>query len=111
MTEESFQQGRKFMRSCNHVRGLITDAKNSVNKWTRIEDYYRKELKHPQADGAKKHLDKAMKRLDELRIKFENMKFPDSDIVIARKKTIQCEGCGAAIAEGNTYCGECLVED
>jgi hypothetical protein len=111
MTEESYQQGRKFMRSVNHIRGLITKAEGDVAKWTKIEDSHRRELRHGQADGAKKCLDKAMARLNELRIKFDLMKFPASNIVIVRKKSVQCEGCGAAIAEGNTYCGECLCED
>jgi hypothetical protein len=111
MTEESYQQGRKFMRSVNHMRGLITKAKGNVAKWTKIEDAYRKDLKHNQAEGAKKCLDKAIERLDALRIKFEAMKFPESNIVIARKKTVQCEGCGAGIAEGNTYCVECRSEE
>lgn len=111
MTEESFQQGRKFMQSCNYIRGLITKAEGNVGKWTKIEDSYRKALREGQADGAKKCLDIAMTKLNELRLKFENMKFPESNIVIAKKKSVQCEGCGAAIAEGNTYCGECLCEE
>lgn len=111
MTEESFQQGRKFMRSCNLMRGLITSAEGNVAKWTKIEDSHRRELREWQADGAKKCLDKAIYRLNELRLRYENMKFPESDIIISRTRQIQCEGCGAAIAEGNTYCGECLCED
>lgn len=111
MTEESYQQGRKFMRSVNHIRGLITKAEGDVAKWTKIEDSHRRELRPSQADGAKKLLDKAMARLNVLRLQFDNMKFPDSNIIIARKRSVQCEGCGAAIAEGNTYCGECLCED
>lgn len=108
MTEESFQQGRKFMQSCNYMRGIITKAKGDVAKWTKIEDVHRKELRQYQADGAKKCLQNAMKRLDELRIKFEGMSFPNSNIVAVKINKVQCEGCGAAIAEGNTYCGECL---
>jgi uncharacterized protein YeaO (DUF488 family) len=111
MTEESYQQGRKFMQSVNHLRGLITKAKGDVAKWSNIEDSYRRELKHSQADSANKCLQKALARLDELRIKFDNMKFPDSNIVVVKKASVQCEGCGAAIAVGNTYCGECLCED
>jgi hypothetical protein len=111
MTEESYQQGRKFMRSVNHIRGLITTAEGNVAKWTKIEDSHRRELRHSQADGAKKCLDRALKKLAELRQKFDLMKFPDSNIVVAKKRSVQCEGCGAAIAEGNTYCGECLCEE
>ena len=111
MTEESYQQGRRFMRSVNHIRGLITAAENNVAKWTRLQDHHRIALQQPQADGAKKMLDKALLKLNELRLKFDNMKFPDSNIYVARKKSVQCEGCGASIAEGNTYCGECLCEE
>lgn len=99
------------MRSVNHIRGLITKAEGDVAKWTKIEDSHRRELRPSQADGAKKLLDKAMTRLNVLRLQFDNMKFPDSNIIIARKRSVQCEGCGATIAEGNTYCGECLCED
>lgn len=99
------------MQSVNYIRGMITKAEGNVAKWTKIEDSHRKNLRPEQADGAKKCLDNAMKRLSELRDKFEAMKFPESNIVIARKRTVQCEGCGAGIAEGNSYCGECLCED
>jgi hypothetical protein len=109
MTEESFQQGRKFMQSCNLVRGLITKAEGNVAKWTKIEDSHRRELREGQANGAMKCLENAIKYLHELRLKFENMKFPESNIVVIKNKTVQCEGCGNNIAEGNTYCDECLV--
>ena len=111
MTEESYQQGRKFMKSVNYVRGLITQAEANVAKWTRLEDHYKRELQQGQADGAKKMLNKALLRLNELRLKFDNMRFPESNIYVVKKNTIQCEGCGANIAEGNTYCGECLCEE
>ena len=111
MTEESYQQGRKFMRSVNYLRGQITEAKGDVAKWTKLEDHHRIALQQSQAEGSKKMLDKAIKRLNELQLKFENMKFPDSNIYVSRKKTVQCEGCGASIAEGNTHCGECLCEE
>lgn len=99
------------MRSVNHTRGEITMAEGGVAKWTKIEDAHRKNLKQEQAEGAKKMLDKAMKRLAGLREKFASMKFPDSDMKAERTERVQCEGCGAAIAKGNTYCGECLCEE
>jgi hypothetical protein len=111
MTEASYQAGRKFMRSVNHMRGLITEAEGRVAKWTKIEDYHRKNLCQSQADGAKEVLDKALKRLTELREKFAAMKFPESDMQEVKVERVQCEGCGAAIAKGNTYCGECLCEE
>lgn len=110
MTEESYQQGRKFMRQVNHLRGLITKAEGDVAKWKRIQDVHSRECREGQANGTKKILDKAIKKLDELRQKFDLMTFPDSNIVIVKKRSVQCEGCGAAIAEGNTYCGECQIE-
>lgn len=111
MTEESYQQGRIFMRSVNHMRGLITKAEGNVAKWTRLEDHHRRELQQAQADGAKRQLITALNKLNQLRVQFDNMKYPDSNIVVIKKKQVQCEGCGASIAEGNTYCGECLCEE
>lgn len=99
------------MQQVNALRGLITKAEGNVAKWTKIEDCYRKDLRSENAEGAKKCLVKAMAKLDELRKKFEMMEFPNSNIVIVKTKTVQCEGCGEKIAEGNTYCGECLCED
>lgn len=111
MTEDAFQACRKVMQSANYLRGIITKCKGDVAKWTKIEDVYRKELRQGQADGAKKMLDKSMIRLSEARNKFSDLKFPDAGFTIQKKKQIQCEGCGSLIAEGNTYCGECLCED
>lgn len=108
MTEESFQQARKVMASANYVRGKITVAKGNVAKWTNIESSYREKLQHDRADGAKKMLQNAMKKLQEQRGKFAAMKFPDNDIV---KEVSRCVECGAKIGEGNKYCGECLCED
>lgn len=99
------------MQQVNHLRGLITKAEGEVAKWTRIQDVHQREGREGQANGTKKILDKAIKKLDDLRLKFDNMKFPDSNIVVVKKRSVQCEGCGAAIAEGNTYCGECLCEE
>lgn len=111
MTEESYQQGRKFMQQVNHLRGLITKAEGDVAKWSNIEMSWREKMNESQANGAYKMGIRVIEKLDKLRKKFADMKFPDSDIVIVKKKTVQCEGCGAAIAEGNTYCGECLCEE
>lgn len=83
MTEESFQEARKLMQSANYLRGLITKAKMNVGKWTRLEDYYRRELHEPQANAAQKNILKAITRLDELRAKFKALKFPeDKEITI-----------------------------
>jgi hypothetical protein len=111
MTEASFQQGKKLMQQANYLRGLITKAEGEVAKWTRIQDVHRMEGREGQANGTKKILDNAIKRLEDLRKKFEGMSYPDSNILVVKRRSVQCEGCGAAIAEGNTYCGECLCED
>lgn len=108
MTEKAFQAGRKIMQTANYWRGMITTAKGNVAKWTKIEDVHRRELRQSQADGAKKMLDKAMKRLDETRQKFASIMFPDNDL---QEVINRCGECGCRIAEGNHYCGECLCEN
>lgn len=111
MTEESYQQCRKVMQSINYLRGRITKQEGEVAKWTRMEDVHRIELREGQANGAKKCLEKALAKLIDLRVKFEAITFPDSNIVKPKVQKVQCESCGASIAIGNTYCGECLCED
>lgn len=108
MTEASYQQGRKFMQQVNHIRGLITKAEGDVAKWTKIEDSHRKNLRPEQADGAKKILNRSIKRLDDLRMKFELMEFPASNIVIVKTPKVQCLSCGGLIESGETFCGKCL---
>lgn len=82
MTEESFQQARKIMKTANWLRGRITAAKDDVIKWTRLEDHYRTGSRPMQADAAKINLEKYIKRLEEARKNFADIKFPDSDIVL-----------------------------
>ncbi len=111
MTEAAFQEARKVMQKANYLRGIITKYKGEVAKWTKIEDVHRKELREAQANGAKKMLDKSLDRLKGIREKFAALQFPDPDLKVEKKETVQCEGCGCQIAKGNTYCGECLCED
>lgn len=108
MTEESYQQGRKFMQSCNYVRGIITKCKGDVAKWTKIEMAARENMQEGQANGAKKMLDRAIIKLKEQRTKFDNMSFPDSNIVKINPERTQCEGCGELLPKGKTYCKQCL---
>jgi hypothetical protein len=108
MTEESFQQARKVMQSANYMRGLITKAKGNVAKWTKIEDVHRQELREANAAGAKKCLDKAMKFLEDIRVRFAALNFPDPNIVA---EVHRCKECGCKIAKGNELCGECACED
>lgn len=110
MTEESYQQCRKVMQKINHLRGMITTAKGNVGKWTKIESTFRSNLEDSRADGVKKMLDIHLKKLNDLREKFEMTNFPDSNIVVIKKKSVQCEGCGVQIDEGNDYCNECLFK-
>jgi hypothetical protein len=107
MTEESYQQCRKLMQSINYQRGLITNAKGEVAKWTKIEAVAREQLREAQANGAKKMLDKAMAKLDALRAKFAAVSFPDSNIVTPIARNF-CELCGTPIAVGFQYCGGCM---
>lgn len=111
MTEQSYQEGRKLMQRANYMRGVITKAKGEVAKWTKMEMWHRENLNEGQANGAKKALEKALKKLEERRKEFAELKFPDNNIPNRRKEVVQCEGCGTLIAKGNTYCGECLCED
>lgn len=108
MTEASFQAARKLMASANCLRGYITRAKGNVAKWTKIEDVYRRQLKEEQADGAKKMLEKAMNKLNELRAKFLAMTFPENNLIA---EVNRCRECGCRIALGNTHCAECLCEN
>lgn len=104
MTEESFQQCRKVMQKANFIRGKITENRENVGKWSRINDEH-------STSKTKETLDRAISKWNEWKAKLAALKFPESDIIVAKKETVQCEGCGANIASGNTYCGECLCED
>lgn len=95
----------------DYQRGIITTAKNNVTKWTKLEAANRTNLEHDKADGCKKALGIAMEKLQKARDKFADLKFPENDIPNKKIESVQCEGCGARIAKGNTYCGECLCED
>lgn len=79
MTEQSYQECRKIMQSANYLRGRITEAKGEVAKWTNIESSYRDNLQPDRADGAKKILDIAMKRLKEARERFTDIRFPENN--------------------------------
>lgn len=111
MTEESFQQCRKVMQKANRLRGRITTAKANVSKWTKIEQAYKDQLKESNAIGAGKMLDKAMAKLTEVREKFESMQLPDSNIIVAKIRKVQCESCGSLIDEGQIFCSECRCDD
>lgn len=109
MTEDAFQEARKVMQKANYLRGIITNRKGEVAKWTKIEDSFREQLKESQANGAQKMLKIALGKLDEARKKFDALQFPDSNLKVEKKKTVQCENCGAQIEEGNTYCNDCRI--
>jgi len=102
MTEQSYQECRKVMQKINHLRGLITNAKGEVAKWSNIESSFREKLQESRANGAKKMLDKALIKLNERRHQFAAMKFPDSDIT---NTPTRCKDCGAKTTTQNVYCG------
>lgn len=109
MTETSFQEARKIMAKANNLRSMITVAENAVSKWTRItEEHKTKGHKH---DGTEALLNKAVERLYKYRSDFSKLDFPPSNMSNVKVEHVQCEECGATIAKGNTYCGECLCED
>lgn len=66
---------------------MITKAKIQVAKWGNLEDGNRRNLREPQADGAKAALEKAIIKLESLKAKFAAMKFPDSDIIDTRRES------------------------
>lgn len=94
MTEAAFQEGRKVMQKANYLRGIITKWEGEVAKWTRIEGSHRENLRYGQADGAKKMIEKSIKRLEEVRQKFADMTFPPHDIVAPVNR---CKDCGRKI--------------
>ena len=91
MTEEAFQAARKVMQRANYIRGLITNAEGSVAKWTKIESSHRENLRPAQADGAKKCIEKALQKLEEVRLKFSQLTFPDVNLKIEQHR---CKDCG-----------------
>jgi hypothetical protein len=103
MTEASFQACRKIMQQANYLRGVITNHKGNVAKWTNIEASHRDNLRQGQADGAKKMIEKSIRRLEEIRQKFAAIKFPDSDIVEIINR---CKNCGRKIIPDKAEC-EC----
>ena len=111
MTEESFQQTRKIMQRANYLRGVITVKKGNVAKWVAMEADAKAKMQDSKVEGFKKLTLKAIEFLNEAKKNFSDLKLPESDIKNIKKETVQCEGCGAQIAKGNTYCGECLCED
>jgi len=111
MTEKSYQECRKVMQKATWIRGQITKQKGEVAKWSNIEGSLRSDMKHGQADGVAKMLSKAIGKLHDLREQFRKLEFPAHNLSNEVVQKTQCEACGASIATGNTYCGECLCED
>lgn len=91
MTETAFQAARKVMQKANYLRGLITSSIGDVAKWTKIEAVHRENGAEGQANGAKKCLDAALKRLQERRAKFAALIFPDPNLT---EEELRCKDCG-----------------
>lgn len=106
MTEASYQQTRKLMQQLKYLRGLITAAKADVGKWTRMEMVFRDQLKHSNADGAKKMLAIAMEKLDQLNKTWASIKLPPSDLPTT-KDVNYCRVCNEMIAQIEQYCMTC----
>lgn len=109
MTEAQFQAARKIMQTATGLKGMIAKYKADVVKYTGLLDYNEKQGK--SIEGVKRTLNKCIERLDYYRKKFHDLRLPDHNIKNQVIESVQCEGCGARIAKGNTYCGECLCED
>lgn len=108
MTEESYQQARKLMQQLNYLRGLITKQKKAVASWTNIEDVHRRNLKHAQAEGAKKQIQFAIDKLQKLRQMFAAIQFPDSNLPTPKQEVNYCRICQTVIEKNKGYCITCL---
>lgn len=89
MTEKSFQEARKVMQKVNYLRGLITNCKGNVAKWSRIyEDKPTVKVKEV-----------LLKAKDNLKLRQEqllSMRFPDHNLPDV---TNRCDNCGVKIKE------------
>lgn len=107
MTDASYRQAQTLMRQLNHLRGLITQAKESVGKWTRMEMSYRENLENEKADGAKKALLAAMHKLDRLRDIYAAIQFPAHDLPNEQLGEKFCRICQTQIESTREYCVTC----
>ncbi len=95
MTEAAFQAARKVMQRANYLRGLITSAEGNVAKWTKIESSHRENLREAQANGAKKCIEMALKKLEAQRVKFASLAFPDHNM---KAEEHRCGECGRKLS-------------
>jgi hypothetical protein len=105
MTEESFQRARKLMQQLNYLRGQITEAKARVGTWTRIEDICARDGK--DTAKAKQMIDRAMRRLAELRALFAAIVFPPHDLQTPKSAVNYCRVCQTQIPVNDQYCYDC----
>lgn len=77
MTEKQFQEARKIMQTANCYRGYITKAKAKVARWGNLEDAARRSLQPNRAEACKKMTLDAIEKLNNLRQKFADLKFPE----------------------------------
>lgn len=91
MTQESYEQGKQLMRIASNLLGHITKTSEQVEKWTELEACYIKLNKPIRATDAKVKLEKSLFTLERLKAKFENLTFPESNIVVVNKKEELCQ--------------------
>lgn len=89
MTEESFQQCKKVMKKANTLRRLITVSKKQVAELFEIEQLYLEKEKYLQAEATRKNIDKVLKVLNDRKKRFEELVFPDSNIVVIKTVNIE----------------------
>ncbi len=91
MTDDAYEECKKVMQQASYLRGKITQAKESVKKYTRFESNHREQMQPGKADAAKKSLDKAMSQLKQRRLAFAALQFPDSNLVLPQNNVEQLD--------------------
>lgn len=91
MTKESYERGKHLMRIASNTLGNITKTQEQVAKWTELEAYYVRVGKPIRAANAKVNLEKSIFTLERLKQKFDELTFPESNIVVVNKKEPLCQ--------------------
>jgi hypothetical protein len=86
MTKESYEQGRHTIRIASSLLGHITKTNEQIEKYTELIEYYTRTNKPIRVDSAKEKLGKYLSTLNDLENKFEELSFPESNIIVVNKK-------------------------